>query len=297
MILREKTVTEPVTVIRMHWIVYAGGDGCPLAAFATRRATDGPSALPVLVLMHGGGPDHRSLVPLSARLASEAIVVLPDVRGYGASICRDPTRHTWARYAEDVVALLDELRVERAIIGGAGLGTTISLRTAVAHPDRVSGLVLISVEDIEDDAAKAAETAFMDAFAERARMGGIEAAWAPILPALSPIIGTMVREAIDDMDVASIAAAANIGRDRAFKSPEELYGLAMPVLLFAGGDWRHPAALARELAERLPSARLGKATMSNALRTTSDFADAFAPEIIGFLRELRERPKASPRRA
>ncbi|MBX3233543.1 MAG: alpha/beta hydrolase [Labilithrix sp.] len=279
----------------MHRIAYAGLDGCPLAAFATHLPTDRPSDLPLLVLMHGGGPDHRSLVPLSERLASEAVVVLPDVRGYGASICRDPTRHTWARYVDDVVALLDALRVDRAIIGGAGLGTTISLRTAVAHPERVSGLVLISVEDIEDDAAKAAETAFMDAFAERARTGGINAAWAPILPELSPVIGTMVREAIDDMDVASIAAAAHIGHDRAFKGPEELYGLPMPALLFAGGDWRHPAALARNLAERLPRARLGTATMSNALRTASDFADEFAPEIIEFLRELRERPKAERR--
>lgn len=270
----------------MHRIAYAGTDGCPLVAFASHAAGERPSDLPVVVLMHGGGPDHRSLVPLSERLATEAVVVLPDVRGYGASICRDPSQHTWARYTQDVVALLDHLRVDRAIIGGAGLGTTISLRTAIAHPERVAGLVLISVEDIEDDGAKAAEVAFMDAFAERARTAGIEAAWAPILPDLSPIIGTMVLQALNEMDVASIAAAAHIGRDRAFKGPEELYGLAMPVLLFAGGDWRHPAALARNLAERLPAARLGTATMSNALRTTTDFADAFAPEIISFLREL-----------
>ena len=50
---------------------------------------------PHLVLLHGGGPDHRSLLPLGRRLADRYTVVLPDVRGYGRSVCTDPTRHTW----------------------------------------------------------------------------------------------------------------------------------------------------------------------------------------------------------
>jgi 3-oxoadipate enol-lactonase len=104
--------------------------------------------------MHGGGPDHRSLVPLAERLADDAQVVLPDVRSYGRSACDDPGRHTWAQYAADVVSLLDDLEVEEAFVGGAGLGATIALRTALAQPHRVGGLVLFSIEDIEDDAAK-----------------------------------------------------------------------------------------------------------------------------------------------
>jgi len=60
--------------------------------------------------MHGGGPDHRSLVPLAERLSGEAPVVLPDVRGYGRSVCTDPARHTWAQYSDDMIALLDFLR-------------------------------------------------------------------------------------------------------------------------------------------------------------------------------------------
>ena len=237
--------------------------------------------------MHGGGPDHRSLVPLATRLRDEAVVVLPDVRGYGYSHCADPARHTWTQYAEDVVALQELLGVSRAVIGGAGLGATISLRVATSHPNRVSGLVLISVEDIEDDVRKADEIVFMDAFAERVRTQGMHAGWAPILGDLSPLIGAMVREAIDDADPASAAAAAAIGRDRAFRSIEDLVGIRIPTLLFAGSDWRHPAKLATVLRERLPNARLGIASMSDDLQTTEDFARAFAPEILAFARELR----------
>jgi 3-oxoadipate enol-lactonase len=275
----------------MIQLSYAGADGCPLYAFSTHAPHAAETTdLPVLILMHGGGPDHRSLVPLARRLSEEAVVVLPDVRGYGRSVCIDSARHTWAQYADDVVSLLDYLHVRHAVVGGAGLGTTVSLRTAVAHPDRVSGLVLISVEDIEDDAGKKAEIAFMEAFAERMRTQGVEAAWAPILGGLSPIIGTMVREAMGDANPASLAAAAAIGHDRAFRNIDELLGIQIPALLFAGTDWRHPAVLAKALAERLPHGRLAKASMSDELQTTDDFARAFAPEIVAFLRDLRAQP-------
>jgi 3-oxoadipate enol-lactonase len=266
---------------------YLGTDGWPLFAFST-EPLDGITAAhrPVLVMLHGGGPDHRSLIPLATLLSENAVVILPDVRGYGRSRCSDSKRHTWQQYANDVVSLLDHLKVRAAVIGGAGLGTTISLRTAAAYTERVAGLVLISVEDIEDDEDKLAEVTFMEAFAERVRTRGVEAGWEPILPDLSPIVGTMVREAMQDADPASLAAAAAIGRDRAFRSVDELLVVEAPTLLFAGADWRHPAALARRLAQLLPRGRLGKASMSEDLRTTADFARAFAPEISDFVREL-----------
>jgi 3-oxoadipate enol-lactonase len=267
---------------------YRGVDGCPLFAFGTRPLEDlaGGGDRPVLVMMHGGGPDHRSLIPLASLLSDQAAVILPDVRGYGRSRCTDPARHTWRQYADDLVSLLDHIQAKDAIVGGAGLGTTIGLRTAAAYPERVAGLILISVEDIEDDEAKDAEIAFMDAFADRVRTGGVEAGWQPILPNLSPIVGTMVREAMVDADAANVAAAAAIGHDRAFRSVEELLVVHAPALLFAGADWRHPAALARKLAELLPRGRLGHAAMSDELRTTEDFAQAFAPEIGAFIREV-----------
>jgi 3-oxoadipate enol-lactonase len=266
---------------------YSGADGCSLCAFSTHPMDAGKTGdRPVLVLMHGGGPDHRSLVPLASLLCAGAVVILPDVRGYGTSVCRDPKCHKWSQYADDVASLLDHLDVPVAMVGGAGLGATISLTFAVAHPARVSGLILISVEDIEDDAGKAAEVEFMRAFAERVRSHGVWAGWEPILPDLSPIVGTMVREAMLDADPASLAAAAAIGCDRAFKSVGELLSLDVPALLFAGADWRHPAGLAKNLAQALKHGRLGRASMTEDLRTTEDFARAFAPEIAAFVHEL-----------
>lgn len=269
----------------MTEFTFRGSDGCRLYATVI-GSTDKPAVLdesPMLVLLHGGGPDHHSLVPLARQLADLCTVALPDIRGYGRSVCTDPARHTWSQYASDLIALLDTLGVRRAIVGGAGLGTTIGLRTAVTSPDRVRALVLISVEDIEDDEAKEAEIAFMDKFAARVRDEGIEAAWAPILKDLAPVIGSMVRDAIPRSDPASIAAAASIGRDRAFRSVGELAVIAAPTLIIPGTDWRHPTALAEELARVLPRGQLVPAVDIADLRTADDFAHACAPTIRSFL--------------
>lgn len=269
----------------MAEIAYSGADGCPLYARIMGHV-DTPTGIRdglTIILLHGGGPDHHSLIPLAEQLTDRYKIVLPDIRGYGRSICIDPSRHTWAQYAEDVIALLDHLGVHQAVIGGAGLGGTITLRTAIAHPGRVRAAVLISVEDIEDDEKKQAEITFMDAFAARVRAEGIEAAWNPILKDLAPIIGSMVRDAIPRSNPESIAAAAAIGHDRSFRSVRELAAIALPTLVIPGMDDRHPSALAEEVAEILPNGHLAPVKLSADLQTSNDFARAFGPTIRQFL--------------
>jgi 3-oxoadipate enol-lactonase len=260
---------------------YEAGDGCALYAKTIGHG-------PALVLLHGGGPDHRSLLPLAERLADRHAVVLPDVRGYGRSVCADPAGHTWAQYADDVAALLDHLNIPRTVVGGTGLGATIAQRTCVDHPNRVQAAILISVEDIEDDQAKQAETAMMEAFAARVRADGIEAAWEPILPTLAPVIGTLVRDAIPRSDPASIAAAAAIGHDRAFRSVDDLATISTPTLIIPGMDARHPAALAETLARVLPDGYLAPVAFSADLRTADDLAEKLAPAIREFLAHTAE---------
>lgn len=270
----------------MEDLIFKGNDDCRLYGKLLESCRTVASEAPqVVMLLHGGGPDHQSLIPL-ARQLSDHQVILPDVRGYGRSVCKNESSHTWSQYAADVVALLDQMGVQSAVVGGAGLGSTISLRTAIAYPERVKALFLISVEDIEDDEAKQKEVEFMDAFAARVRGEGLEAAWAPILKDLAPIIETMVRDAIPRTNSESIAAAAAIGRDRSFRSIEELSKIKCPTLIFPGMDWRHPKALAEKMAQLIEKGELAKVSVSSELRTTEDFAKTFAPRIRQFLKTL-----------
>ncbi|QHE74182.1 alpha/beta fold hydrolase [Rhodococcus sp. WAY2] len=260
----------------MRQINYPGDDGARLFAAGCGEG-------PVVVLLHGGGPDHHSLLPMATRLEDRFTVVVPDVRGYGRSVCRDPALHTWSRYADDVIALLDHLGAPEAVIGGTGLGGTIALRAALAFPSRVRAVVVISAEDIEDDEAKLAETALMDRFAERVRGDGIEAAWELFLPHLQPLIGNLVRSAIPRADPGSVAAAAAIGRDRSFRTLDELGAIDVPVLIVPGADERHPAELAERMSATIPHATLARNVSFDALETADDLADAVVPQIRRFL--------------
>lgn len=257
-------------------VAYRGTDGCLMYAYTS-------GAGPATVLLHGGGPDHRSLLPLAKRFSDASMVVLPDLRGFGRSVCANPACFTWARYTEDVIALIVHLGLRKVSLVGTGLGSTIALRVAAAHPDRVSAMALISVEDIEDDEAKAAEVAFFEAFAARLAESGPQAAWAPVLPALAPLIGTLVREAIPRCDPASLAAFCAIGYDRAFRSIDELRSIDVPALVIPGVDARHPTHLAVEVVRALPRGHLASTSMSAELRTADDLAEAVGPEIQRFL--------------
>lgn len=260
----------------MEEITYRADDACPLHATVIGAGR-------ALVLLHAGGPDHRSMLPLAELFADRWRVVLPDLRGYGRSVCRDQAAHTWDRYTGDVIALLDHLGLPDAVLAGAGLGSTVTLRAAAAHPDRVRAAVLIGVEDIEDDEAKAAEIRFLDAFAARVAADGIEAGWEPILGAFPPVVGAMVRDAIPRSDPASIVAAAAIAHDRSFRSVAELAAITAPTLVFPGTDPRHPTALAEAAAATLPNGRLAEVAIDGDLHTAEDLARAVAPAIRAFL--------------
>lgn len=260
----------------MTAFVYEGNDGCRLHAVTLGSG-------PAMILLHGGGPDHRSLLPLARRLADRRTLVLPDVRGYGRSVCANPDRHTWAQYSQDVTSLLDHLGLDRAVVGGTGLGGTIALRAAATNPERIGAALVISAEDIEDDETKQDEAAMFDRFAARVTSDGIEAAWSDLLPSLAPLIGNLVRDAIPRSDPASIVAACAIGRDRAFRSVEELRSIHVPALIVPGADARHPTGLGQEMARNLPHGQLAPAALSESLRTAEDLGQAMAPVIEDFL--------------
>lgn len=237
-----------------------------------------------LVMLHGGGPDHRSLLPLAERLCINRNVILPDVRGYGKSVCYDKSCYTWNRYAEDVAELLQTFNIKKAVIGGAGIGTTISLKTSILYPKIVKGLVLISVEDIEDDVAKEAEIVFFEQYMKLLQEKGLSVAWESILPQMSAIIGEMVRDGIKRSDAESILAAGSIVYDRAFKNVDELAVINVPMLIIPGGDVRHPSELAKKISRKISNATLSTVGLSENIRTVNDFAEAFSPIIYNFLK-------------
>jgi pimeloyl-ACP methyl ester carboxylesterase len=97
-----------------------------------------------VVLIHGQLMPRRMHQPLARAIAAEGFhVVTVDLLGHGRSDRPlDPKEYSMTAFGEQVVALLDHLGADQAVIGGTSLGSNVSLEVADAAPDRVRGLLL-----------------------------------------------------------------------------------------------------------------------------------------------------------
>lgn len=122
----------------------------------------------------GAGPPVLWQHGLGATSAQPAEVFPPDAprqritlicRGHAGSELGDPARLSIAQFAEDALALLDHLGIERATLGGISLGTALALRLAVLHPERATALVLARPVWVDE-----AAPATMQTYVELARL-------------------------------------------------------------------------------------------------------------------------------
>ncbi|HXE44855.1 MAG TPA: alpha/beta hydrolase [Conexibacter sp.] len=98
----------------------------------------------VTVLLPGLLLSQRMQEPLAEALAARGQrVIVMEPLGHGRSDRpRDMWRYSMSTFAREVVALLDELGIEQAVIGGTSLGANVTLEVAAAAPERVRGMVL-----------------------------------------------------------------------------------------------------------------------------------------------------------
>ncbi len=97
---------------------------------------------PAVALLAGLGATHRVWGELPALLSRRFRVVAPDPPGLGGS--RGGAAFTIERAASDLWTALDARGVQRAALLGASMGGLIALAAALARPDRVSRLVIVS---------------------------------------------------------------------------------------------------------------------------------------------------------
>ena len=93
-----------------------------------------------IVLLHEGIADRRMWDREFPLLARDHRVVRYDLRGYGGS---EPAQAEFSP-VQDLVALLDHLRIERPVIVGPSMGGKIALDLTLAHPGRIGALLLIA---------------------------------------------------------------------------------------------------------------------------------------------------------
>jgi pimeloyl-ACP methyl ester carboxylesterase len=97
--------------------------------------------LPVL-LLHGLGGSHDDWRLQLHEFAAHFRVLVPDLRGFGASERREP--FTVQQHARDMLALLASQGIERAHVIGLSMGGAIAIDMALRAPERVGALVLVN---------------------------------------------------------------------------------------------------------------------------------------------------------
>jgi pimeloyl-ACP methyl ester carboxylesterase len=100
-----------------------------------------PNGRPI-VFLHGWPDSWFSFSSVAALLPTKYRAFLPDQRGFGDSD-RPAEGYAIHDFAEDVVAFLDAISLERAIMVGHSFGSFVARRVAIAHPARVDRLVLV----------------------------------------------------------------------------------------------------------------------------------------------------------
>lgn len=221
-----------------------------------------------IVLLHGLTATRRYVVMGSRVLErSGHRVISYDARGHGRSGPGPrPEAYSYELLACDLLAVLDALRIERAVLAGASMGAQTVLRFALDHPERVGALGLIT--PAFDPNAPAGPDAYLgwDRLARGLREGGVEGFVAaydldPVPERWRETVTTVLRQRLcaHDRPLAVADALESIPRSRPFESWSDLGQTSAPTVVVASrdeADPSHPLTVGERYANSIPGARL-----------------------------------------
>lgn len=193
-----------------------------------------------------------------AALADVAQLIIPDLRGTGRSSVT-PGPYTMELLAGDVIALLDALRIDRAVVMGVSMGAYVAFAMYAQAPERIRGLVLADTR-AEADSPETAER-------RRRTVDGLRAQGTGILRdrVLDLFSATMKRERpelveemwrlVEGMNPEGLAQET-LGMALRPDRMELLPRIAVPTLVLCGEeDTVSPPDGMRDMAARIPGAR------------------------------------------
>ena len=188
---------------------------------------------PAILMTHGFTGSSADFAKLVAPLGRSHTVITWDLRGHGKSDSpADPAAYSIEISLRDMAALLDRAGAERAVLVGHSLGGYLSLAFHLAHPERVSALVLIGTgPGYRKDEARAGWNEMVET-----RAHGLE------------------KQGPDSIGL--VHAARGILAQRDAKVIESLPSIRVPTLVAVGENDKPFLAGSRYMAEKIPGAEL-----------------------------------------
>jgi len=253
----------------------------------TIRYTERGDGDQALVLVHGLLMNRRMFKPVASDLAKRGNrVICVDLLGHGDSDQPDDLRlYSMPLFARQLVALLDHLQLERAVVGGTSLGANVALELAVREPDRVEGLF---IEMPVLDNALAAVAAIFSPILLGLRVGRPALEVTSRLASIVPRSNYLVDIGLDWVrrrPGPSVAVLEGLLLGETAPHREERCRIDRPALIVGHQrDPLHPFSDSGMLAEELPQARLVEANSILEWRITPQ---RLTDELAGFLEEVQ----------
>jgi 3-oxoadipate enol-lactonase len=224
-------------------------------------AYDDRGSGPAVVLIHGFPLCRQMWQPQAEALRLAGYrVIIPDLPGFGTSPLLSGDA-SMGGYADAVIALLDQLQIETAVIGGMSMGGYVLLDLVERYPQRLrAAMYLVTRAAADDDAGKVRRSDM----AEAVRSGNLDQVpttfeqllFAPATLHQQPDLIDQVRRWMEAAPPAGVIAALLAMRDRK-DYLERLPTLSVPALVVgAAEDLAIPPAHAEALAAGLPHAEL-----------------------------------------
>lgn len=171
-------------------------------------------------------------------------------------------------FGRQVVALLDHLDIDQAVIGGTSLGANVTLETAVHAPERCRGLFMEM--PVLERATPAAAVIFLPlviAYAEAAGLFGAIASVIRRIPRGAWIYSDVLLDVLSREPEPSAAVLHGLLTGRIAPHPNDREKIEVPALVMGHTrDLLHPLSDAAALARELPNSELMQATSFFELR-------------------------------
>jgi 3-oxoadipate enol-lactonase len=241
----------------------------------------GPIDAPVLVFSNSLGETLSMWDPQTPVLQKQFRVLRYDTRGHGQSSVT-PGPYTIEQLARDVLALLDELHIDRVYFCGLSMGGQTGMWLALNAADRFHKLVLCNT------AAKIGTPEIWNPRIEAIRKGGMKSISTGVMErwfsaeyrAKSPDVVASTKLTFEDANPEGYVA--NCAAIRDFDARDAIAGIKIPTLVIAGThDVATTPAEGHYLADHIPGARYVE--LSAAHLSNIENRDRFNTELSTFL--------------
>ncbi|MEO3804316.1 alpha/beta fold hydrolase [Nonomuraea sp. B1E8] len=244
------------------------------------------TGIPV-VLLHAFPLSSAMWLAQREGLATVCRVITPDLRGFGGSRLGDD-EPSLDLMADDVARLLDDERIDRAVVGGLSMGGYVTMAFCRRHPDRVLGVILADTKAGEDPPPARDNR---ERIARAVLAEGSDVLVSEVLPALigpttkerRAMVFGRVKGLVQSAPPGAVAWAqrAMAARGGSF---ETLRALKVPLLVVVGEeDELSPPADAEEMVRAVPEGRLEVIPKAGHLSAVEQ-PEAFNAAVTEFLR-------------